>query len=78
MWQHRRWPWLFTSGGPGSGLYVTLDGGRNWKKLSAKENGIPEGELGRMGLAIAPGNPKIVYALIESKKNALYRSSDGV
>ncbi len=77
MWQHRRWPWFFTSGGESSGLYLTLDGGKNWKKLNSEDNGIPEGNLGRMGLAIAPSNPKIVYALIESKKNALYKSTDG-
>ena len=76
MWQMRRWPWFFKSGGPGSGLYVTHDGGENWKRLSP-ENGLPKGELGRMGLAIARSNPKVVYALIESKKNALYRSQDG-
>lgn len=77
MWEHRRWPWFFSSGGKSSGLYVTLDGGKNWKKLNSKENGLPEGDLGRMGLAIAPSDPLIVYALIESKKNALYKSTDG-
>lgn len=77
MWQHRRWPWFFKSGGESSGLYLTLDGGKNWKKLNAKDNGLPAGELGRMGLAIAPSDPDIVYALIESKKNALYKSTDG-
>ncbi len=77
MWQHKREPWFFTSGGPGSGLFVTRNGGKDWKKLTADENGLPEGDLGRMGLAIAPSNPKIVYALIESKKNALYKSVDG-
>ncbi len=77
MWQHRRWPWFFKSGGESSGLFVTLDAGKNWKKLNSKDNGLPEGDLGRMGLAIAPSNPKIVYALIESKKNALYKSTDG-
>ncbi|UCG27171.1 MAG: hypothetical protein JSV24_09360 [Bacteroidales bacterium] len=76
MWEHRRWPWFFKSGGPGSGLHVTFDGGVTWKKLTNKE-GLPEGELGRMGLAIARSNPKVVYALIESKKNALYKSDDG-
>ena len=76
MWEHRRWPWFFKSGGPGSGLYVTVDGGKTWKKRTDKD-GLPEGELGRMGLAIAPSNPKIVYALVESRKNALYRSDDG-
>lgn len=77
MWEHKRWPWFFKSGGEGSGLYLTLDAGKNWKKLTAEDNGLPEGNLGRMGLAIAPANPLIVYALIESKKNALYKSTDG-
>ncbi|WP_421976438.1 WD40/YVTN/BNR-like repeat-containing protein [Roseivirga seohaensis] len=77
MWQHRREPWFFTSGGPSSGLYMTVDGGKNWTKQSAKDNGIPEGDLGRMGLAFATNNPNRVYALIEAKENALYRSDDG-
>jgi len=76
MWEHRRMPWTFSSGGPGSGLHVTYDGGKTWKKLSSKE-GLPEGDVGRMGLAIARSKPNVVYALIESKKNALYRSDDG-
>ena len=76
MWEHRRWPWTFTSGGPGSGLYVTFDGGQTWEERT-DEDGLPKGDLGRIGLAIAPSNPDIVYALVESKKNALYRSSDG-
>lgn len=77
MWQHRREPWFFTSGGPSSGLYVTLDGGKNWTKQSAEKNGLPAGDLGRMGLAISASNPNRVYALIEAKENALYRSDDG-
>ena len=76
MWEHRRWPWFFKSGGDGSGLHVTVDGGDNWKQLSS-EDGLPEGELGRVGLAISQGNNKYVYAIVESKKNALYRSTDG-
>lgn len=76
MWEHRRWPWTFKSGGPGSGLHVTNDGGKTWKKITSKD-GFPEGELGRMGLAIARSKPEIVYALVEAKKNALYRSDDG-
>lgn len=76
MWEHARWPWFFKSGGAGSGLYMTVDAGDNWKQLSS-EDGLPEGELGRIGLAIARGNNRYVYALIESKKNALYRSTDG-
>lgn len=76
MWQHRRYPDFFESGGPSSGLFLTLDGGENWKKLDDK-NGIPKGDLGRMGLAISESNSNKVYALIESKKNALYVSEDG-
>jgi photosystem II stability/assembly factor-like uncharacterized protein len=76
MWEYRRWPWYFKSGGAGSGLYLTVDGGDTWKKLTEKD-GLPAGELGKMGLAWASNNTNVVYALIESKKNALYRSDDG-
>ncbi|MEQ8478011.1 hypothetical protein [Fulvivirga sp.] len=76
MWEHRRKPWTFTSGGPGSGLYVTVDGGENWKKLT-EDDGFPKGDLGRIGVAVAPSNPNRVYALVESNKNGLYRSDDG-
>lgn len=77
MWQHRREPWFFTSGGPSSGLYITIDGGKNWTKQSAEKNGLPEGDVGRMGLAFATNNPNRVYAIIEAKQNALYRSDNG-
>ena len=77
MWEHRRWPWFFHSGGEGSGIHVTHDGGLTWKKRTDK-NGLPKGELGRVGLAISKSNTKVVYALVENeKKNALYRSNDG-
>jgi len=76
LWEHQRWPWFFKSGGPGSGLFVTVDAGENWKQLT-HEDGLPKGELGRIGLAIAAGNSNYVYALVESKKNAIYRSIDG-
>ncbi len=76
MWEHKRDPWFFKSGGEGSGLYMTHDGGKNWKKLT-EEDGLPKGDLGRIGVAIAAGKPNVVYALIEAKKNALYKSVDG-
>ncbi len=76
LWEHKRDPWFFNSGGKGSGLHMTHDGGKTWKKLTDKE-GLPKGDLGRIGIAIAPNKPNIVYALIESKKNALYKSTDG-
>ena len=77
MWEYRRWPWVFKSGGPGSGLYVTHDGGDTWVKRTDKD-GLPAGDLGRMGLAVSRTHPNVVYALVENKeKNALYRSQDG-
>ena len=76
MWQHHRWPWFFKSGGPGGGVYMTVDGGENWTQLTSKD-GFPEGELGKVGLAIAPSRPNIVYALVEAKKSVILRSEDG-
>lgn len=76
MWDFRRWPWSFRSGGPGSGLHVTRDGGGTWQRLG-EDAGLPKGELGRIGVAIAPSDPSIVYALVEAEKNALLRSDDG-
>ncbi len=76
MWQHRRTPWNMISGGPGSGMYMTMDGGKSWKKLT-KEDGLPGGPLGRIGIAIARNMPNRIYAKIEAEKNGLYRSDDG-
>ena len=76
MWEHRRWPWFFKSGGPGSGIFVSFDGGDTWTKRTA-DDGLPKGELGRVGLAFAPSDPERVYAYVESKSNAIYRSDDG-
>jgi photosystem II stability/assembly factor-like uncharacterized protein len=76
MWDYRRWPWFFRSGGPGSGLFITHDGGESWTRLT-EEDGLPKGHLGRSGVAFAPSDPRIVYALVEAEKNALLRSDDG-
>jgi photosystem II stability/assembly factor-like uncharacterized protein len=73
LYQVRRQPYFFTSGGPGSGLYKTTDGGKTWKKMTA---GLPQGDLGRIGLAIAPSRPGTLYAIVEAKETALYRSDD--
>ena len=81
-WQGREWPWFayyIPQQGPGSGIWKSGDGGKSWTRLSG--NGLPGGNLGRIGLAVAPGsNDQRVYALIESsddKANGLYRSDDG-
>jgi photosystem II stability/assembly factor-like uncharacterized protein len=76
MWQYNRQPHTFTSGGKGSGMYISYDGGDTWHKKTHK-HGLPEGNLGRIGLAVSASNPDVVYALVESKKTALYRSNDG-
>ncbi len=76
MWQFRRWPYNFKSGGPGSGLYISSDAGKTWKQL-AQEDGLPEGELGRTVFGLSPDQPKRVYALVEAEKSALLVSNDG-
>ncbi len=75
LWQGRRRPWEMTSGGPGSGLYVSRDGGDTWKQLTG--SGLPEGTWGKVGVAIAPSASRRVYALIEAEKGGLFRSDDG-
>ena len=76
MWEHKRDPWFFNSGGEGSGVHITYNGGETWTKVT-EEDGFPKGILGRVGVAIAPSKPNVVYALVEAKKNALYKSTDG-
>ncbi|MDH5588807.1 MAG: hypothetical protein OEZ65_11460 [Gemmatimonadota bacterium] len=76
LWEFRREPWFFTSGGPGSGLFVTYDGGDTWTELT-EEDGLPAGDLGRIGLAVARNDPDVVYALVEATRSALLRSDDG-
>ena len=75
LWQARRYPWDLQSGGPGSGLYVSRDGGTTWTQLTG--SGLPEGIWGRVGVAVAPSEGKRVYALIEAEKGGLFRSDDG-
>jgi photosystem II stability/assembly factor-like uncharacterized protein len=73
-WQARRSPWNMVSGGPGSGLYKSVDGGNTWVEL---ENGLPEGVKGRIAVAVSPANPQRVWALVEAEDGGLFRSDDG-
>src|SRR5712692_5099456 len=75
LWEASRSPWGLTSGGPGSGLYRSGDGGATWKRLEA--NGLPKGLLGRIGVSVSATNSNRVYALIEAEEGGLYRSDDG-
>jgi photosystem II stability/assembly factor-like uncharacterized protein len=84
LWDFRRKGWTFRSGGEGpdrpsgSGLFRTADGGRSWSELAPeKSHGIPAKPWGRVEVTVAPSDPKVVYAFIESKDSALYRSDDG-
>ena len=77
FWQARRRPWELTSGGPGSGLHVSRDGGDTWTELKHGEGGLPEGIWGKVGVAVAPSDSRRVYAIIEGEKGGLYRSDDG-
>ncbi|HEU5453926.1 MAG TPA: glycosyl hydrolase [Terriglobales bacterium] len=73
MWQFRRTPWSFSSGGPGSGLFKSTDGGATWRKVS---KGLPAGDLGRIAVAVAPSRTSVVYAVVEARHSALFRSDD--
>jgi photosystem II stability/assembly factor-like uncharacterized protein len=75
MWQAQRMPWGLVSGGPGSGIYKTTDGGAHWINLSHNQ-GIPQMVLGRVGLAVAASNSNIVYAIIQAKEGGVFRSGD--
>ena len=78
LWDFRRQGWTFRSGGPGSGLFKSSDGGEHWTELDEKSGkGLPPKPWGRLALAVAPSKPNVVYAMIESKSSALYRSDDG-
>ena len=78
LWDFRRQGWTFRSGGPGSGLFKSTDGGSHWTELTnSNSKGLPEKPYGRIALAVAPSKPQVVYAMIESKKSALFRSDDG-
>jgi photosystem II stability/assembly factor-like uncharacterized protein len=75
MWQVSRSPWNFSSGGPGSGIYKTSDGGSHWTDLSHNP-GMPAGPLGRIGLSLTDTAPGRVYAVVEAGEGGLYRSDD--
>jgi len=79
MWETYRRPWTYSSGGPGSGIYKTTDGGAHWSNITHNK-GLPTGIFGKVGIAVAPSNPKIVYALIQAKykdkPGGLFRSED--
>ena len=73
FWDHQRKPWQMRSGGDGSGIFKSVDGGENWEKLS---KGLPE-KMGKTDVSVSGANSKIVYVLAEAEKGGLFRSNDG-
>lgn len=73
MWEFKRRPWTFHSGGPGSGMYRSTNGGKTWTRIT---KGLPAGDLGRIAVAFSPVDPKTVYANVEADSTGFFRSTD--
>jgi photosystem II stability/assembly factor-like uncharacterized protein len=73
-WEFRRTPYSFESGGSGSGIFKSTDGGKTWKEL---KNGLPAKPFGRVAFALAPSSPQNLFAIVEAEKTGLYISGDG-
>jgi len=76
LWQVYRKAWKMWGGGPFSGIYKTTDGGDTWEELT-KNSGMPEGPIGKIGMAVSPADPKRVWAVIEASEGGVFRSDDG-
>ena len=72
MWDHQRMPWTVRSGGAGSGIWKSTDGGDTWTRLT---EGLPK-LMGKIGVSVSPANPDRVYAIVEAEAGGLYRSDD--
>ena len=76
LWTAYRKPWMLVSGGPGSGIYKSMDGGNNWKELT-RNAGLPKGVLGNIGISVSRARPNRVWAIIEADSGGVFRSDDG-
>ncbi len=76
LWTAYRKPWQLVSGGTGSGIFKTTDGGRTWKELT-RNPGLPAGIIGNIGLSVSPANPRRVFAIVEADSGGVFRSDDG-
>jgi photosystem II stability/assembly factor-like uncharacterized protein len=76
LWQFRRTPWTMDSGGPGSGLFKSTDGGDSWTEIS-RNRGLPAGVFGKVTVTVSPVSPQRVWAMVEAKDGGLFRSDDG-
>jgi photosystem II stability/assembly factor-like uncharacterized protein len=75
LWQVRRLPHAMESGGPGSGIFKSTDGGDTWTEITRNE-GLPEGTIGKVGIAVSPANPDRVWAIVEADEGGVFRSDD--
>jgi len=75
LWQVRRTPYALESGGPGSGLFKSTDGGDSWTEITRNE-GLPKGTVGKIGVAVSPANPERVWAIVEAEQGGVFRSDD--
>ena len=76
-WRILRTPYSLESGGPGSGIWKSTDGGDTWEEITGKDNGLPQGTLGISGVTISPVNPNRIWAIIEAQEGGVFRSDDG-
>jgi photosystem II stability/assembly factor-like uncharacterized protein len=76
FWQAWRTPWQLVSGGAGSGIFKSTDGGEHWTELT-RNPGLPQGVIGNIGLAVSPSNSNKVWAIVEADSGGVFRSSDG-
>src|SRR5690606_23696657 len=75
LWEAYRVEYQMSSGGPGSGLFKSTDGGETWKEIT-RAKGMPSGVIGRIGVSVSPADPNRVYALVENENGGLFRSDD--
>ena len=76
FWQAWRTPWQLVSGGAGSGIFKSTDGGEHWTEIT-RNPGLPQGVIGNIGLAVSPANPSHVWAIVEADSGGVFRSMDG-
>jgi len=76
FWEVYRKPWTLESGGPGSGIFKSTDGGDTWTELT-RNPGMPKGTIGKVGITVSPANPERVWALVEAEDGGVFRSDNG-
>jgi photosystem II stability/assembly factor-like uncharacterized protein len=76
FWEVYRKPWTLESGGPGSGIFKSTDGGDTWTELT-RNTGLPRGMIGKVGIAVSPANPERIWALVEAEDGGVFRSDNG-